>query len=100
MLVTFNCPVRGLLLARGNLKTSLGASARFNSVDFSSVFLPPFTKSMSSLSPLDMLTRPTPNKAWSIQSFGLQFLMWMDCGGIAFTAFIGMTTSGAAEEYY
>jgi hypothetical protein len=32
------------------VKPALGATARFNSVDFSSVLLPPFTKSISSLS--------------------------------------------------
>jgi hypothetical protein len=48
-----------------------GATARFNTVDLSCVFLPPFTKSMSSLSTRDSLTRPTPNEAWSIQSRGL-----------------------------
>jgi hypothetical protein len=90
-LFAFDCVVRDLLLSRGNLKPALGAAARFNSVDLSRVFLPPFTKSMSSLSPRDTLTCPTPNKAWSIQSRGFQFLMRIGFWGSAFAASISAT---------
>jgi hypothetical protein len=96
-LFTFNCLVRGLLLSRGTLTPAPGATARFNSVDFSKVFLPPFTKSMSSLSPLDTLTCPMPNKEWAIQSCGLQFLMLTDSAGAAFAAFMSITSSEGAD---
>jgi len=96
-LFTFNCRVRGLLLSRGSLTSALGATARFNAVDLSSVFLPPLTKSMSSLSPLDTLTCPMPNKAWAIQSCGLQFLMLTGSAGATFAAFISTTSSEGAE---
>jgi hypothetical protein len=61
--MTFSGLVRGLFFLRGSSKIPLGATAQFNSVDFSSVFLPPFAKSISSLSPLDTLIYPIPNKA-------------------------------------
>src|ERR1700677_3228465 len=85
--------VRGLPLARGDLKPASGATARFNSVDLSSVRLPPLTKSMSSLSPRASLTCPTPNEAWSIQSCGFQCLTWIGCEGAALTASMCTTTS-------
>src|ERR1700719_3788300 len=99
-LFTFNSPVRALLLSRGNLKPALGATARFNTVDLSSVFLPPFTKSMSSLSPRDTLTCPTPNEAWSIQSCGFQFLKGIGFWGSAFTASISTIPPRVQNSIY
>jgi hypothetical protein len=87
-LFTFNCLLRDLLLLRGNLNPSPGATARFNSVDLSSVLLPPLKKSMSSLSPQASLTCPMPNEKCSIQSCGFQFLVGVCFSGAAFTASI------------
>src|ERR1700722_4789277 len=96
---TFTTVERVLLFSRGNLKPASGATARFNTVDLSSVFLPPFTKSMSSLSPRDSLICPTANKAWSIQSCALQFFLGIGCGGGVFTAGIIIFPSDDAKQY-